>query len=133
MSPAMPQRSSSLIPSGAEAPSDECESTARVNSCTSRSRSLPGSLALPNLCEQARIHASTASACLRKLSDWVNSVSKHHADSRSIMLLAYLQQDFAGSFWFSPVTFTASCILLLTSIDLVPQIVTAVGTSPPVY
>src|ERR1700693_4076890 len=34
------------------------------------------------------MQASTASACLRKLSDWVNSVSKHHAVSRSIMLFA---------------------------------------------
>ncbi len=34
------------------------------------------------------MQASTASACLRKLSDWVNSVSKHHADSRSIIAFA---------------------------------------------
>src|ERR1700758_539146 len=32
------------------------------------------------------MHASTASACFRKLSDWVNSVSKPHADSRSFMV-----------------------------------------------
>src|SRR5579863_5737341 len=36
---------------------------------------------LPNLREQARMQASTASACLRRLSDWVNSVSKLHACS----------------------------------------------------
>jgi hypothetical protein len=32
------------------------------------------------------MHASTASACLRKLSDWVNSVSKPQAASRSFMV-----------------------------------------------
>src|SRR6478735_7317478 len=31
------------------------------------------------------MHASTASACLRKLSDWVNSVSNPHAAARSFM------------------------------------------------
>src|SRR5271165_5715514 len=30
------------------------------------------------------MHASTARACLRKLSDWVNSVSKHQASERVI-------------------------------------------------
>src|SRR5258708_5455756 len=39
----------------------------------------------PNLREHARIQASTARACLRKLSDWVNSVSKQYADSRFII------------------------------------------------
>ena len=48
------------------------------------------------------MQASTASACLRKLSDRVNSVSKHHAVSRSIMLFALFLRDFAASFWFSP-------------------------------
>src|SRR5277367_1923229 len=33
------------------------------------------------------MQASTDKACFRKLSDWVNSVSKHHADSRSIVIL----------------------------------------------
>src|SRR5579885_2003312 len=32
------------------------------------------------------MQASTASACLRKLSDWVNSVSKPQAASRSFMI-----------------------------------------------
>src|SRR6516162_9845288 len=32
------------------------------------------------------MHAATASACFRRLSDWVNSVSKHHAAARSFML-----------------------------------------------
>src|SRR5712691_13530245 len=85
-----------------------------------------------NLREQALMHASTASACLRKLSDCVNSVSKHHADSRSIMLLPCLKRDFAVYFWFSPARFTALCILTLTSTCYVPQIVSAVGISPPI-
>src|SRR5580704_3417912 len=33
------------------------------------------------------MQASTDRACFRKLSDWVNSVSKHHAVSRSIVIL----------------------------------------------
>src|SRR3981189_1141026 len=37
------------------------------------------------------MHASTASGCLRKLSDWVNSVSKHHAAFRSIMFSCFLR------------------------------------------
>src|SRR5215469_2467063 len=32
------------------------------------------------------MHASTARACLRRLSDWVNSVSKHQADSWLFMI-----------------------------------------------
>src|ERR1700722_10297362 len=36
----------------------------------------------PHLRPQARMQASTASACLRKLSDCVNSVSRSHAASR---------------------------------------------------
>src|SRR5277367_6756451 len=40
----------------------------------------------PNLREQLRMQASTASACLRRLSDWVNSVSKLHACSLSTIL-----------------------------------------------
>src|ERR1019366_3748976 len=47
-----------------------------------------------NLREHARMQASTASAFLRKLSDWVNSVSKHHAVSRSIMLFALSSAGF---------------------------------------
>src|SRR5205807_6851133 len=39
------------------------------------------------------MQASTARACLRKLSDCVNSVSKHQAEARSFM----------GSYLFSPV------------------------------
>src|SRR6266853_154493 len=105
----MPQRSSSDSPS-ADAPE------------------LPDPAA--NLWEHALMQASTASACLRKLSDCVNSVSKHHADSRSIMLLPCLLRDFAVYFWFSPARLTASCILTLTSTGYVPQIVSAVGTSP---
>src|SRR5580658_5757239 len=73
MSPTMPHRSSSDSPSA-----DASE--------------LPESPA--NLREQARMQASTASACLRKLSDWVNSVSKHHADSRSIMLFNLFSAGF---------------------------------------
>src|ERR1700686_3286718 len=84
-----------------------------------------------NFLEQARMQASTASACLRKLSDCVNSVSKHHADSRSIMLLPCLLVFFAVYLWFSPARFAASCILTLTSTGYVPQIVSAFGTSPP--
>src|ERR1700683_2589007 len=86
----------------------------------------------PNFREQARMQASTDSACLRKLSDWVNSVSKHHALSRSIMFSSLFLRVIHRSLCFSPPQFTASCILTLTSTGLVPQIVTAVGTSPPI-
>src|ERR1039457_2521233 len=74
MSPTMPHKSSSDSPS-----SDNAE--------------LPEPSA--NFREHARMQASTASACLRKLSDWVNSVSKHHAVSRSIMLFALFLRDLA--------------------------------------
>src|SRR6266852_7390142 len=40
----------------------------------------------PDFRAYARMQASTASACLRRLSDWVNSVSKPHAESRSFMV-----------------------------------------------
>src|SRR3989442_15738865 len=40
----------------------------------------------PDFRAYARMQASTASACLRKLSDWANSVSKPHAESRSFMV-----------------------------------------------
>ena len=40
----------------------------------------------PNFLAHARMQASTASACLRKLSDWVNSVSSSHACSRVWMV-----------------------------------------------
>src|SRR3954449_11974755 len=33
------------------------------------------------------MHASTDKACFRKLSDWVNSISKHHAASRSTAIV----------------------------------------------
>src|SRR5271169_2696620 len=98
MSPTIPHRSSSDNPS-----SDAPE--------------LPEPAA--NLPAQARIHASTASACLRKLSDWVNSVSKHHAASRLIMLLPCPLRVLAAQLWFSPLRFRALCILTLTSTGLV--------------
>src|SRR5207253_11350833 len=40
----------------------------------------------PDFRAYARMQASNASACLRKLSDLVNSVSKPHADARSFMV-----------------------------------------------
>src|SRR5208337_616578 len=46
------------------------------------------------------MQASTASACLRRLSDWVNSVSKHQAASREFMVCCIfppLIQDFTRS------------------------------------
>src|ERR1017187_2700875 len=46
----------------------------------------------PNLGAYARRQASTESACLRRLSDRVNSVSKHHASSRVIAV-------FSGIYW----------------------------------
>src|ERR1700683_132028 len=92
----------------------------------------PGFAESANFREQARMQASTASACLRKLSDWVNSVSKHHALSRTIMLSALFLRVLRRSLWFSPPEFTALCILTLTSTGLVPQIVPAAGTSPPI-
>src|SRR5580700_7605535 len=85
----------------------------------------------PNFPAQARMQASTASACLRRLSDWVNSVSKHHAALRSIMPLPCPLRVLAASLFFLPPSSTASCILTLTSTGLVPQIVPAAGTSPP--
>src|ERR1700684_4613662 len=48
------------------------------------------------------------------------------------MLSALFLRDFTASFWFSPPEFTALCILTLTSTGLVPQIVPAAGTSPPI-
>src|ERR1700683_3086413 len=92
----------------------------------------PGFAESANFREQARMQASTASACLRKLSDWVNSVSKHHALSRTIMLSALFLRVLRRSLWFSPPKSTPSCILTLTSTGLVPQIVPAAGTSPPI-
>src|SRR5580704_12381714 len=85
-----------------------------------------------NFREQARMQASTASACLRKLSDCVNSVSKHHADSRSIIVSALFLRDSAAYFHSSLARFAAFYILTLTSTGLVPQITPAVGTSPPI-
>src|SRR5439155_18133052 len=40
------------------------------------------------------MHASTASACLRKLSDWVNSVSNPHACSWSVMICYLFSPSF---------------------------------------
>src|SRR5271170_6299961 len=110
----MPHRSSSDNPSSDDPNSDNPE--------------FPEPAA--NFREQARMQASTASACLRKLSDCVNSVSKHHADSRSIMLSALFLRDFTASFCFSPARFAALSILTLTSTGLVPQISPAVETFP---
>src|ERR1700684_377318 len=83
------------------------------------------------------MQASTARACLRRLSEGVNSVSKHHADSRSIIVFfpvsafsSLFLRNSPASFRFSPARFTALCILTLTSTGLVPQIRPAVGTSP---
>ena len=41
------------------------------------------------------MQASTASMCFRKLSDWVYSVSKLHADSRLSMLYPYFRPVFS--------------------------------------
>src|SRR5947209_19243489 len=43
------------------------------------------------------MHASTESACLRKLSDWVNSVSKHHAALRSMRSFPVFSLNFRHS------------------------------------
>src|ERR1035441_9068151 len=53
----------------------------------------------PHLREQARRHASTASACLRKLSDWVNSVSKHQASERIIPCFSPVSCGFLPPRW----------------------------------
>src|SRR5215470_5168603 len=47
----------------------------------------------PCFLEQARMHASTAKACLRRLSDWVNSVNRFQAVSLliSFILVGYLR------------------------------------------
>ena len=42
------------------------------------------------------MQASTASACFRKLSDWVNSVSKHQASSRVIAVFSGIYWAFVG-------------------------------------
>src|SRR5579872_4575022 len=42
------------------------------------------------------MHASTARACLRKLSDWVNSVSKLQAASRSFTIFSWFSPVFMG-------------------------------------
>src|SRR5882762_10769745 len=74
------------------------------------------------------MHASTASACLRRLSDWVNSVSKHHAAARSFML-SYLFSP--GLRWFVLVFMGSSgpfhARMSLTSTGLIPQITLHVG------
>src|SRR5437016_4504217 len=44
------------------------------------------------------MQASTASMCLRKLSDWVYSQSKLHADSRFIMVPCLFSPVFLRSF-----------------------------------
>src|SRR5947207_11934346 len=53
----------------------------------------------PSLRAYARMQASTASMCLRRLSDWVYSHSKLHADSRFIMVLFLFSSCFLPVFW----------------------------------
>src|ERR1017187_2264347 len=45
------------------------------------------------------MHASTARACLRKLSDWVNSVSKHHTSERIIPCFSRVSCGFLPPRW----------------------------------
>src|SRR6266567_3959719 len=53
----------------------------------------------PNLRAKAVMQASTAFACFRKLSDWVNSVSNSHADSRVAICRSFLcVTELRGSF-----------------------------------
>src|SRR5437899_1940410 len=59
----------------------------------------------PNFLAYARMHASTARACLRKLSDWVYSHSKPQADSRFCKVLYLFSPGFLPVFrMYYPVT-----------------------------
>jgi hypothetical protein len=58
------------------------------------------------------MQASTAKACLRKLSDWVNSVSKHHAEERSFM----------DSYLFSPVFRLVTLAFVVSVSRFIPEI-----------
>src|SRR5215475_12430364 len=61
------------------------------------------------------MHASTASACLRKLSDWVNSFSKPHAADRSFIRSSLFFRVFAVSFW---LCWILSLVLPQKSLDI---------------
>ena len=76
------------------------------------------------------MHASTASACLRKLSDWVNSVSKHHASARSIprfssILAAILSSPLSTR----SATFSVLSIVILNLLDSSREIVHSIAIS----
>src|SRR5690242_16807989 len=74
------------------------------------------------------MQASTANACLRKLSDWVNSVSKPPRP------FAITHELFPVFSWFSPVNFAFHIRIFylgprfsLTSTGYLPQITSQVG------
>ena len=75
------------------------------------------------------MQASTAKACLRRLSDWVNPVSKHHAWLRS--LIAYRQS--VGILKVSYLAKEKKIIverkIRLTSTGMLPQITQSIGTT----
>src|SRR5437870_2179767 len=76
------------------------------------------------------MHASTTRACLRRLWDWVNSVSKHHAAFLSIMFSHRVSPGFRR---LVPVFYGSGLAnhprICLTSTGMVPQITHEIGTT----
>src|SRR6266481_367332 len=83
------------------------------------------------------MQASTASICLRKLSDCVYSQSKPQADSRFIMLFTFLIWIFSDNFGFytmfvrsSRLTNLKFCLRLCLVVQGLTRFVRAFGVSP---